>query len=164
MRYIYLVRHAKSSWKDKLLSDRQRPLNKRGKENAPMMAERLKERDGIPELIVSSPAKRAQMTANTLAAVIGYDSEQITTDERLYFQDMDGILEVIQDTPETANSVMIVGHNPDMTDLLNLLAGHVTGNMPTCAIATILIKGKWKDVRLGMADLVDYDFPKKDLV
>ena len=162
MKYIYLVRHAKSSWKDKLLSDRQRPLNKRGKENAPVMAERLRARGGQPDLIISSPAKRARMTAKKLAAGIGYDFEQLATDERLYFHDMEGVLEVIQDTPESAQSVMVVGHNPDMTELLNLLAGHVTGNMPTCAIATLSIKGKWQDVRLGMADLVDYDFPKKE--
>ena len=68
MKYIYLVRLAKSSWKDKLLSDRQRPLNKRGKENAPVMAERLRARGGQPDLIISSPAKRARMTAKKLAA------------------------------------------------------------------------------------------------
>lgn len=163
MKKIFLVRHAKSSWKDPLLSDRHRPLNKRGKNNAPMMAGRLKKRGDLPELIVASPAKRAQATAKKIAAGIGYDWEKVTTDEMLYFQDMEGVLDVIRKTDEQLNSVMIVGHNPDMTDLLNDLVGFVTGNMPTCAIATLSYSGKWSDLKLGDSDLLNYDFPKKDI-
>ena len=131
--------------------------------NVPMMADRLKERGKLPELIIASPAQRAQSTAKKLAAGIGYDWEQVATDEMLYFQDSYGVLDVIRKTDEQLNSVMVVGHNPDMTELLNDLVGFVTNNMPTCAIATLAYEGNWRDLSFGMTELLEYDFPKKDI-
>ncbi len=160
MKKIFLVRHAKSSWKNPNLSDRHRPLNKRGKQNAPMMAERLREREELPDLIVASPAKRAQSTAKRIAKGIGYNLENIATDEMLYFQDMEGVLDVIRRTDERYQSVMVIGHNPEMTELLNNLVGFITGNMPTCAIATMEFDGDWTNLKLGGAELLSYDFPK----
>ncbi len=84
MKYIYLIRHAKSSWGEVDISDFDRPLNKRGKKDLPFMANRLKEFGIKPDLILSSPAKRAQKTAKTIAETIDYDMQDILYEESLY--------------------------------------------------------------------------------
>ena len=163
MKTLYLVRHAKSSWKHPELSDIDRPLNKRGKSNAPMMADRLAQRlsGDVIEQIIASPAKRAQSTAKKLAAGIGFDWKQIDTARSLYFDGINAMLDVIRSTNEDHQHLMLVGHNPDMTDLLNELVGHVTYNMPTCAIATIQFDSSWSEIDFGKGALINYDYPKK---
>ncbi|MBT3206667.1 MAG: histidine phosphatase family protein [Gammaproteobacteria bacterium] len=161
MKTLYLVRHAKSSWKDKSLSDIQRPLNKRGFRSAPDMGERLKKADVEIDLIVSSPAIRAITTATILADAIGYDSRYITQDDRLYFEGQVSMFDIIRKTKSHYKSLMIVGHNPDMTSLLNKLCGYQTVNMPTCAIARIQFDMAWSEVIDHCGNLQSYDFPKK---
>lgn len=161
MKKLYLVRHAKSSWKDSSLSDLQRPLNGRGLKNAPEMGRRLNARGVELDLIVSSPANRAFTTAKTLAKAIGYDSKNIEKNESIYFDGVSSMLNIIKETDNNIESLMIVGHNPDMTSLLNKLCGFQTVNMPTCAIACIDLKHNWSDINKHPVTLVDYDYPKK---
>ena len=84
MKTIILVRHAKSSWKDPGLNDFDRPLNKRGKKNAPLMGQKLKERQVMPDLVLSSPAKRARKTATAIAKAVGYPKKRIVFDDNMY--------------------------------------------------------------------------------
>jgi phosphohistidine phosphatase len=84
MKKLYLVRHAKSSWEDSSLDDIDRPLNGRGKNNAPEMGERLKKQGILPDLLISSPAKRAMSTAKKIAERVGYSKKEILIDENLY--------------------------------------------------------------------------------
>ncbi len=161
MKQLYLVRHAKSSWSDTNLSDIQRPLNKRGLRNAPEMGRRLKISNVKPQLIISSPAKRAVLTAQFLAKAIDYETHHIVQDDRLYFEGHSSMLDIIRRTRATIHSLMLVGHNPEMTLWLNQLCGFQTDNMPTCAIASIQFDQKWCNVCNNSGFLNNYDFPKK---
>jgi len=155
---LYLVRHAKSSWSDSSLSDRDRPLNKRGRRNAPDMGRRMAEQGHKPELIISSPANRAYSTACRIAREIAYEQADIVTDDRLYFASMRKLLEGLDDQYQ---KVMIVGHNPAMTSLLNDLAGISVFNMPTCAIAVLGFDiNYWADLHKVEGELLGYDYPK----
>lgn len=161
MRTLYLARHAKSSWKDNTLSDLQRPLNKRGLKNAPEMGQRLKESGVSPDQISCSPANRAFTTAKFLAQAIDFDEKYIIQDDRLYFEGVSSMMRIIQKTKSNYKTLMLVGHNPDMTSLLNKLCGYQTVNMPTCAIATIQFDHGWGEVIDHSGTLIEYDYPKK---
>ncbi len=160
MKKIYLVRHAKSSWKDSSLSDLQRPLNKRGLKNAPEMGQRLSKTNSDIDLIISSPAVRAMTTATIIADAMDYDSRIITQDDRLYFEGLSSMMDIIKKTKAQYRSLMMVGHNPDMTSLLNKLCGYQTVNMPTCSIACIQFDDEWSGISDNSGVLQSYDFPK----
>jgi len=158
---LYLVRHAKSSWSNSALTDRERPLNKRGRRSAPDMGRRMVAKGHRPDLIVSSPAKRALSTARNIAKELGYDEVDIVTDEALYFGSMQDVLEGLDDR---YNRVMVVGHNPTMTYHMNNLANTSVDNMPTCAIGVIGFDiASWVDLYSAGGELLDYDFPKSVL-
>ena len=158
---LYLVRHAKSSWSDRSLSDRDRPLNKRGRRSAPDMGRRLAAQDHLPELIISSPAKRAFSTARKIARELGYDRSEIMKDESLYFSGTGAMLDLLESLDDGYQRVMIVGHNPAMTSLMNILSGSSIDNMPTCAVAVIEYPmASWSELRSVEGQLLAYDFPK----
>lgn len=158
---LYLVRHAKSSWSDSSLSDRDRPLNKRGRRSAPDMGRRLAAQNQLPDLIISSPAKRANSTARKIAKEVGYDRSKIVTDENMYFSGTGSMLEMLENVDDRYDSVMIVGHNPAMTTLMNMLSGSSVDNMPTCAVALIDFPiMSWSDLHSADGQLLTYDFPK----
>ncbi len=162
MKHLYLVRHAKSSWKNPSLDDIQRPLNKRGLRNAPDMASRLKQKATTIDLIISSPAKRAITTATYLALSIDYEIEKIQQQRQLYFGGSSSMLKTINNTSSVVQSLMLVGHNPDMTSLLNKLCGYQTDNMPTCAIAKISFPKEWSEIDFNDGIIEHYDFPKNN--
>ena len=158
---LYLVRHAKSSWSDPSLSDRDRPLNKRGRRSAPDMGGRLAARGHQPDLVISSPAQRALKTARTIAKELGHDRSEIVTDERMYFSGVNGMLDMVEEVDDQFQKVMIVGHNPAMTSLMNLLCNASVDNMPTCAVAVIDYNlTSWSELRSSDGNLLDDDFPK----
>jgi len=163
LKTLYLVRHAKSSWKDPTLSDQQRPLNSRGLKNAPEMAHRLGDNNRNVDIIISSPAKRARLTAQYMAKGLDYDLEKIQQNDQLYFGGIQSMLDVITASGEDIESLMLVGHNPDMTSLFNYLCGSQTYNMPTCAIAIIQFDAGWSSASRGKGSVIDYDFPKRGL-
>lgn len=125
MKTILLLRHAKSSWKDPDLDDHDRPLNKRGKREAPRMGQLLKEEGLLPDFIVSSSAKRAWRTAECAALHSGYRGEIRVTSE-LYEAPPARIRQVIQATPDAVSRLLLVGHNPGLEELLEQLAGAYT--------------------------------------
>lgn len=161
-RMLLLVRHAKSSWDEVALSDRDRPLSERGKHDAPMMGERLA-RDGVkPDLILSSPARRALSTARLIATALDYQAGHIVVDDRLYACDAKTLLRVIAEIGDDQKRVMIVGHNPEFTELAHQLAREIT-RMPTCAVAQFTFDGvPWSAITGVKPVSTSLDYPKKE--
>ena len=161
MKRLYIVRHAKSDWGDSDLPDINRKLNKRGKRDAPMMGERLKTRGAKPDLILTSPARRAISTAKRIAEVIGYPKKEILVDDVIYggrVQDLVGRMNALDNE---LDSVMIFGHNPYFTMLSEHLTGQSVGSMPTCSIFCVdFDHPSWAHAGSGTGSLVFFDYPK----
>jgi phosphohistidine phosphatase len=146
MKTLFLLRHAKSSWKESDISDFDRPLNERGRRAAPFMGRLLSGRGLRPELIMSSPAKRARKTAKLFKEAGSFDAE-LTFDDRIYEASANTLLYVIGEVDDSLNSVMLVGHNPGMEGLIKVLTGD-SEPMPTAAVAVIdLDIDEWKQIR-----------------
>ena len=141
MKTLFLVRHAKSSRDEPALSDKDRPLNDRGKRDAPKMGERLAKRDVTPDLILSSPAKRALKTAQIIAKKLDYKLADIVVNERLYATGADDLLDVIRKLGAKPKSVMLFGHNPELTELAHRLSSKIA-HLPTCAVAEFTFDAK----------------------
>ena len=163
MKTLYLVRHAKSSWKEADLSDHDRPLNKRGERDAPQMGKHLRKRKPQPEVIISSSAVRAKTTAKLLASEIGFPKSNITIDERMYDAGPKDVVEILRDLDDTVDCAMLVGHNPTFTELANALGHCAIDNMPTCGMAVLVFSiDAWKDIANGKGELLDFDYPKNE--
>jgi phosphohistidine phosphatase len=145
MRTLLLMRHAKSSWKDASLPDEERPLNKRGKSAADLMGKFLRDRKFVPDTILSSTAKRARQTAKRLKKSGKFDASILAVPS-LYFQGSRAYLREIASLDSTLETVLVIGHNPDLESLAARIAGkHV--DLPTATIARISIKGgDWSTV------------------
>jgi phosphohistidine phosphatase len=134
MKTLFLVRHAKSSWDDSSLADKDRPLNDRGKRDAPKVGERLAKAGAKPDLILSSPAKRALTTAEIIARKLGYKRKNILVDDRLYAVEAEVLLDVIRRIDDGVECVMLFGHNPELTEVAHRLSSKIS-HLPTCAVA-----------------------------
>ncbi|HYP54528.1 MAG TPA: histidine phosphatase family protein, partial [Pyrinomonadaceae bacterium] len=135
MKTLLLMRHAKSSWKDVTLRDFDRPLNKRGRRAAPLVAAFMRRKKLRPDLILSSPAERARETAALVIEHAGLSAE-LRYDERIYEADAARLLEVVAQADERAGELMLVGHNPGMEELIKALTG-ADELMPTAALARV---------------------------
>ena len=153
---LYLLRHAKSSWKDFSLSDFDRPLNKRGKHDAPFMAEKMKEKGIQPDSIISSPAKRAKRTAKIFSDVL---EAPLFLEAKLYEADIKEMLWIIQKAFETQDEVMIVGHNPELTYLNEILSDKEIFNIPTAGIVAIHFDAY--PIQENKGKQLFFDYPKK---
>jgi phosphohistidine phosphatase len=162
MKTLTLVRHAKSSWSDPSLSDRQRPLNKRGKHDAPVMGRRIAKHGIRPSLIICSPATRAWATAKIIAREISYPLEFLQREDGLYHASVDDFLDVIVAQDNEFNSMMVVGHNPGMTDFANFLSPGLTHNLPTAGVVSVEIdQDHWNLYERPKTRLRVHDYPKK---
>ncbi len=162
MKTLTLVRHAKSSWRDTSLSDRKRPLNKRGKRDAPKMGKRIVAHGIRPSLIISSPANRAWSTAKIIATKISYPIEFLQREDGLYLASLDEILDVVVAQDNGFNNLMVVGHNPGMTDFANFLSPGLTHNLPTAGVVSVQIdQYDWNLYERPKTELLVYDYPKK---
>jgi phosphohistidine phosphatase len=162
MKTLTLLRHAKSSWKDASLQDRERPLNRRGQRDAPVMAERIKQAGIRPSLILSSPAVRAWTTAKNIAHEISYPMEFLQQEDRLYHASVRTLLKVIAEQDDGFNNLMLVGHNPGLTDFANYLQPGLTGNIPTCGFVSFEIDlDDWNIDESADISLMLYDYPKR---
>jgi phosphohistidine phosphatase len=162
MKTLFLVRHAKSSRDDISLPDKDRPLDDRGKRDAPKMGERLAKRDARPDLILTSPARRARATAEIIARKLDYKLKDIVVDARLYAAAVDDLLEVIYGLDDELERVALFGHNPELTALAHRLSGEIT-DMPTCAIAEFTFNAKaWSNIGKATLEKVALDYPKKE--
>ena len=162
MKQLTIVRHAKSSWKDTSISDRKRPLNKRGERDAPVMGKRILAHGIRPSQIVTSPATRAWKTAKIIAGEINYPREFLQREEYLYLAPLDRILDVIVAQDNGFNNLMIVGHNPGLTDLVNFLQPGLTNNLPTAGVVSVEVEqDDWNLYRQPKTRLLVHDWPKK---
>ncbi len=161
MKDLILVRHAKSSWRDPSLDDHSRPLNKRGKRDAPEMGDRMARRGYGPDLLISSSAVRAVETARTIAGKLGYPRERIQVEKLLYLSGVDVLLEVVRSVDAPVQTLMLFGHNPGFTDLANLLGPRDILNMPTCGVLHLRFDtATWNAIGQVAGEEVLYDFPK----
>jgi phosphohistidine phosphatase len=156
---LVLVRHAKSSWSNPNLKDFERPLNDRGNRDAPVMAERTRSLELKPT-IISSGATRALTTAKVFASVLGIPEESIQVSNDLYLASSEQILHFVNQL-DTHPEVMIFGHNPGMTDAVNMLTKSRIDNVPTCGVAVLRFPvDRWSEVTAGSGALVSFDYPK----
>ncbi len=137
MKTLLLMRHAKSSWKEKDIPDHERPLNKRGRHDAPLMGELLIDRELVPQYILSSSALRARQTAEGLAKEAGFQGE-INFQDRLYMAEAEEYLNVLRELPDNLERVMVVGHNPGLETLLQLLSGRIE-SLSTAVLAHLVL-------------------------
>ena len=158
---ITLLRHAKSSWKDASLADRDRPLNRRGNKSAPDMGKRLAELGVRPSLLLTSPAKRARETARLIARELNYPLEFIQSESELYLATPEAILQVVARQDNGFNDVMLFGHNPGITELANRLGDRNIDNVPTCGMVGIELDVKeWTEIVAADGKTVFFDYPK----
>jgi phosphohistidine phosphatase len=161
MLQLILVRHAKSSWDHESLSDFERPLNDRGRRDAPVMARRLRAFGLTPALMVSSPAMRAISTARLLAQEFDIEFDDLQLREPIYDASVKALLAVVQGLPGSTSPVLLTGHNPGISEFAKLLAPCPFDEMPTCAAVTIDLDVKaWKDVKAKTGKVKRYFFPK----
>lgn len=150
MKTLYIVRHAKSSWGNLNQDDFDRTLNERGKRDLPFMAEKLKDLGVIPQMIISSPAKRALMTSKGLAEGIGYDPDKIEWHENIYESSAEEMLKSIETVDDEVDELMIVGHNPSVTFLVQKLCGEYLMKYSTCGVFAIEFdSSSWKNLSDG---------------
>lgn len=158
---LYLVRHAKSSWVNPSYSDFDRPLNDRGQRDAPEMGRRLHEKGVKPDLIVCSPARRAMETLELLNTELGVDQDSIFMQKRLYEASAPTLINIIQSLENSAESAMIIGHNPSMSWIAAEISGEPIGNLPTCSVVGIeLDSSDWNVAGICAAHLLFQDYPK----
>ena len=145
MKTLLLLRHAKSSWGDGDLADFDRPLNNRGRHDAPRMGQLLARHELTPDLIITSAARRAATTAELVAMAAEYAGDIQYTNE-LYLADPDTFLEVARETDDSVARLMLVGHNPGIEELVAALAGR-DERMPTAALACFRLDiDHWRDL------------------
>jgi len=162
MKTIYLIRHAKSSIDEVGVSDFERCLSKRGKKDLPFKANRLKEFGIKPDLILSSPAKRAKKTAKEIATVIGYEEKNISFEDSLYDSSYTNYRYLLDSLDDDLNSIFIVAHNPTLTDVGEKLSGAILTNIPTCSIVAIEFDvSSFKDIKEESGKILFFDYPKK---
>lgn len=162
MKTLYLLRHAKSSWKYPDIADKERPLNKRGKRDAPAMGKWLKQQTIIPERIISSPAVRTLATISRLTHALDLRGDTIKTDSRLYHGDPSDLLSIIHACPPEVGSLMLVGHNPDLTAFARLLCpAEAPDNIPTSGLFALQFTTEiWREAAAENAAFLFFQYPK----
>jgi phosphohistidine phosphatase len=161
MKTLVIVRHAKSSWEDLSLSDHQRPLNKRGKKDAPLMGARLAQWGPPVDRVISSSAVRALTTAEIITREMGLPWDEIQIEDGLYHAGEDDMLELIQEQEEYIDGLMLFGHNPGLTYLVNDLSDLDLDNLPTCGVVVLQFDVEsWLDIGEEVAVSAEIDYPK----
>jgi phosphohistidine phosphatase len=161
MKTVLLIRHSKSDWSTPSLGDFDRPLNERGKHDAPMMARRLYEKKINIDVFVSSPAKRAKKTAGFFARQFKREKEDIIYVEELYGASQEVFQNVIADLSDKFQSVAIFSHNPGITDFANSLTNARIDNIPTTGIFAIKVRtDRWAEFEKAEKEFWFVDYPK----
>jgi phosphohistidine phosphatase len=158
LKRLTLVRHGNAEWKDASLDDFKRPLNKRGMKEAESIARRMVELDWVPDLVIASNAERTHATADILAKVL--QPKRVQFEERLYLAPVADILTVIRETGPLVTHLMLVGHNPGLTEAAQLLAPNETSDLGTaCACSIVFKMDSWTEVSTGKAIESAYEAP-----
>lgn len=158
-RQLFLLRHAKSAWNTGATNDFDRPLNKRGKSDAPRTGRWLFDHEYLPDHIICSPAKRACNTLEKIQRVLGFEEQQINWEPRVYGANLETLLAVLAQCDDSVENLLLVGHNPGLEDLLIYLCGSAIRSseaaklMPTAAVAIITLKCSWPRLQRGSGTL-----------
>lgn len=162
MKTLYLIRHAKSSWKDVDLSDFERPLNERGKRDVVTMGERLLDKNIMPDCVLASSAKRTRSTAKKITKIVGFDSSNIEFIEDLYHSGTHTLLNYVNNISDKNESAFVVVHNPGVSNFCDYLTNSAI-DFPTCGIAKITFGiDSWKEVSSNLGNLEWFDYPKNN--
>ena len=163
MKTLILVRHAKSSWDDLGLNDFDRPLNDRGKKDAPVMAERLSNKKVEIDAFISSPAKRAARTARIFAKEFKTKKDDIIYKTELYLASENIFYDVITKAADEFETIAVFSHNPGITDFANDLTEIKIDNIPTCGVFAVKIDSKhWSDIKEAKKEFWFFDYPKAE--
>ena len=158
---LTLVRHAKSSWNDPSMADFERPLNDRGRRDAPVMAARAGAMRRRPDHLVSSPALRAISTARTFAGALGFSEDDIRLEPRIYDASPQTLIELVRELEPAARHAMLFGHNPGFSELACWLATCPFHELPTCGIASLELQiSGWRELGPGCGRLAAFLYPK----
>lgn len=161
MKSLILVRHAKSSWELTSVDDFERPLNDRGKHDAPEMAKRLIKKGISIDAFISSPAKRAKKTAQLFSNEFQHDREEIIYLPELYAAHSDVFRRVIKSINDSYNTIALFSHNPGITDFVNTLTEIRVDNVPTCGVFGVMINvDTWSDFEEAKKEYWFFDYPK----
>ncbi|MBK8983258.1 MAG: histidine phosphatase family protein [Ignavibacteria bacterium] len=161
MKELFLIRHAKSSWDFPDLDDHDRPLNKRGKSDAPLMADVLKEKNIYPDLILSSTAVRAIKFAKIIAKKLNYEKNKILSSRDFYLASVSELINELRSLDSKYNSVFFVGHNPDITSLANYLSNKDIDNIPTSGIVAVEFDiNDWNELDKNKGKFNFFIYPK----
>lgn len=160
-RTLVMIRHAKSSWTNPLQSDFERPLTAKGKTDAPAMGAKLHKLGIVPDLIIASSAKRTRQTARRVAREVGYDTDHIRWEEKLYHCIPSVFEELIYEADEQVKTIFIVAHNPGITEFVNSLAPDFTiANMPTCGVVcTHVDSDDWTSFSIANKKVFLFEYP-----
>lgn len=162
MKTLVIVRHAKSSWEDPFLSDHERPLAKRGLRDAPRMGARLAEWGPPIDRVISSSAVRALATAELITGEMGLPWDEIQVDDDLYHASETDMLDLIQEQEDYLDGLMLIGHNPSMTYLVNDLSDLDLDNLPTCGVVILQFDVEnWSEIGDVLAADAVFDYPKR---
>lgn len=162
MKTLLILRHAKSSWNDARLNDHERPLNTRGKQDAPRIGRLLRHEDLAPQMIISSSAKRAVATAQLVAESCDYEEDILVTRD-LYHGAPEDYVAMLQEVGGEKDMILVVGHNPGLEDLVDELTGE-DPVMPTAALAQVSLPiASWTQLKLGTAGSLENFWRPKDL-
>jgi phosphohistidine phosphatase len=163
MKTLLLIRHAKASWDDPSMKDFDRPLNDRGKKDTPVMAQRLLARKVIPDILVSSPAKRAKATALLFAKELGYPEEKILWKAELYHAGIAVHMEVISRLDDRHDTAAVFSHNPGISIFADSLTTFEIDHLPTCGIFAVKVHtGSWSKFQAAEKEILFFEFPKMD--
>jgi phosphohistidine phosphatase len=164
-RRLYLLRHAKSSWKNPALADHDRPLAGRGRRAAAALADHMAEHQIVPEFVLCSTALRTRETYERLEAVL--EGAPVLYERRMYAASADDLLELLRTVPDQISSVLLIGHNPGIEELGLQLArpsperDNLQAKFPTAALATLeLTSSRWYELGPGCASLIAYVRPR----
>ena len=160
MKTLYLIRHAKSYWGDQSINDFDRTLNKRGKKDAPFMGDVLKDKNVRPDLIISSPAKRAKKTAIEIAIKLNFPYKEIQYNNDIYEATSNNILSIINTIEKKYSEVMLFGHNPGLTLLNNYISNNYIENIPTCGVVALSINVQWSEIGSQACKHLFFEYPK----
>ena len=163
-RTLLLMRHAKSDWPTGAGNDFERSLADRGNKDAHRIGRWIQEHNWLPDQVICSPATRAKQTIDHVCQQIGMDSRAVEYDKRIYEADQSHLLTVLRQTNSVTARLLMVGHNPSFSDLLNFLCPDATypavdRPMPTAALAVIALKASWSDLDQGNGELMSLILP-----
>ena len=163
MKTLLVLRHAKSSWKDPAVTDHDRPLNSRGKRDAPRIGKIIAAEEVRPDIILSSTAKRARRTAEDVSDAVGLSGKAVVLDSRLYLAEPAEIVNVVRNAGSDVRCVLVVGHNPGLEVLVMRLTGHAEP-LPTAAVAAVSLPiNSWRSLELSEMGQLQQVWRPRDL-